>query len=1378
MYAIGDSLGRPGIDRNDSSVTGTSTSLFKHEQDVIDRIRNQIQSEHIGKLASNVYIYDRATGSYLECDIVLVAHSGIYVVELKHWSGHIEVAPYQWKLSHTNEVISPHRNNHRKCQVLKSIYEHEFRTYPTDLWVESVVVLTNPDSVVVGASDPNKLDDVSKHNPTFDSPSQFMRYLRQKRDLPGGSTLDAVQVNTVVDYLVSLQKPKRRVDYTIPGYETVGYLYQTPECIELVARPVNSRTRGLNRFRVFRPPVEATQEEKERFVKIATNTLNAVSDIGEHPSIHKVWRIPSGYGNIIEMSDWSETGTLRDLIYERDGKFGKDEALTICRQIALALHEAHRRNVIHRAVKPENILIMHDVAKLTNFDLSYQVEDHRLTVIPDVSAIRDDGYIAPEVLKGMDIDEGSDYFSLGVIAYQLLTGVKPFTSTREFVAKGGVLDSDEIEMLVEKDTPEATIDAIQRIVIADRRSRMKNGDAIISAFSRDEIEREQGARTTDHNAILQPGAKHDVYTISDFVGAGKDAQVYRAETLESRIVALKMFNREVPKSRIMNEYKVGTAIHCPYVAEYYGIGHWNNDRYFIAQEYVAGKSLREMIDQEQRPDKAMFRAISVCLMEAIEAFHLHEHEGKARPLLHSDIKPENIMLPEKNEAVLIDLGIAGEPRVGVFAGTAGYVPPDSMRGTDMQFSESVDLFALGVTLWEWLFGAKPYQSATIGDTPDMPEYISEEMRQYLLWLQRAVATEGHERFSTIQEMYDAFLECDMESHGITDKVDAERHEEAIHPDDEISSKAVCGTNGKERETEAPELATRNPFVEYLNSLCNSSAANENATAESQIGNEFFERIHVRNPITNYVYDVLFEDKVNVILTGHAGDGKTTIAAEVIQKATGARPMILRQREEIPEVGLVVIKDMSELAGHAQVDTLKAAIDDDSTRYLIISNTGTLINSFRGLRNRGIRVSESELLTALESDRPEYVLDRQFQIINIAKNDSIDTACMVFGRMLEEDNWRECRQCKYAEVCPVSSNVVLIQDSLDTVKARVALMYRRLYEYDIGLTMRQMTGHLAYAITAGLNCEDVHDMSYIGAKSCFPGTMFFNRFFGDDGDKVAPESQQLLPVQRIREADFGTSLDPEFETAAWLGNPTPFPLKGKAEEVFERLFAAPNLKDYCRRRQVRRLGYFVSPINEQSAGRYVCNFLQSPTLMDFLRYSQGGSYISALDERHYRHQILQVLQEHFIGIRLPERNQATRDLYITLNHGENSSRTQMVLATLREDDFKLVLRERYILGDNARSVLCLNYKDGEATMALDLPFLDYVERRYRGEIAEELSAGYVNRLDRFKAEVLAAYGNHPEPIRDSEQHLVLLRIDQACRFRVITILQSDDYLEVM
>ena len=119
--------------------------------------------------------------------------------------------------------------------------------------------------------------------------------------------------------------------------------------------------------------------------------------------------IENEVGDIIEGSEWSETGTLRDLILKNNHLFQVDDALQICCGIAEALKEAHKNNVIHRAVKPENILMLNGMPKLINFDLAYQIEDNRLTVIEDVSKLKDDGYIAPEVVFGQDIDESTTF---------------------------------------------------------------------------------------------------------------------------------------------------------------------------------------------------------------------------------------------------------------------------------------------------------------------------------------------------------------------------------------------------------------------------------------------------------------------------------------------------------------------------------------------------------------------------------------------------------------------------------------------------------------------------------------------------------------------------------------------------------------------------------------------------------------------------------------------------------------------------------------------------------------------------------------------------------------------------------------------------------
>lgn len=76
----------------------------------------------------------------------------------------------------------------------------------------------------------------------------------------------------------------------------------------------------------------------------------------------------------------------------------------------------------------------------------------------------------------------------------------------------------------------------------------------------------------------------------------------------------------------------------------------------------------------------------------------------------------------------------------------------------------------------------------------------------------------------------------------------------------------------------------NTFVGYLNSLQRSSGGNENALAESQACNPFFAHIHVSHPLTNTILNELENSSgKHVILTGHAGDGKSTIALDVLKR---------------------------------------------------------------------------------------------------------------------------------------------------------------------------------------------------------------------------------------------------------------------------------------------------------------------------------------------------------------------------------------------------------------------------------------------------------------------------------------------------------------
>ncbi|HPZ77936.1 MAG TPA: protein kinase [Bacillota bacterium] len=1336
------------------------TSLFTHEQQAIEEIESLLDGSL--RSLSNVNLYDNQTNYYYEYDLIIVGRSGIYVVDLKHWSGVIEIREYQWRRNKNEYRPDPHINNSFKCKILKSLYEHQFVTYPP-IWVESIIVLTNPEATVYNADSPKDAAEAAssgKHNFTFASISDLVSFLRRReRDAP---ILGEEQITAITKYLKRLNMPKQEKQYTVPGYETVEYLSQKPEYIEMLARPTDVKHGGLKRLRVFRF-TQTDKTERERFRKIALNTLNAVEQISDKSYIHKVQRFDTETGDVVEISDWSETGTLRDLISESQGAFSLEDTLSICSKVAHGLAQAHKKSIIHRAVKPENILIENGIPKLMNFDLAFQLEDDHITVLPDSSALKDDGYVAPEVLFGQDIDESTDFFSLGVIVYQMLTGEKPFKSTRQFVADGGKLSYAQIEKLREVGAPDKLIQGLTGILVADRSERTRNVDEFLSAIRPVEPHDEDIP-----NRILNPGEMFDIWEIVEIIGQGKETQIYKARGFKGGTAVLKMFNYGTPTERINREIDIGSKIRSPYVVRYDATPwYWDNKRFCAVMEYVPGESLRETIEQGERPPtREEFEKVTRCLMEGIRALHENRNEdGNLEPIIHGDIKPDNIIITPTGNPVLIDLGLAGPHRIEHYHGTPQYIPPYAIVSSDREFSVKCDLYALGVTLWEWLFGEKPYKNPAVGDKPDIPKN-AHGFEYVLPWLTRAVATEPEEGFSTIQEMWEAFNEAIIGTEEITT-------EEVEH---EIVTPVVQPIHIPVPTPEPEELFEYNSFVAYLNTLTSVSAGNENAVAENQIASKHFHRIHVTNPVTDEIYK-LIKAGHNVILTGNAGDGKTTIAVDVIQRLAGREITHIEPIYSLPKDNLTIVKDMSEIGKKDRALILRDAYEGHGTQYFIVSNTGTLIESFENLESLLDRPFD-DVLDALEASEPRLIAEKRFYLLNIGQLDSIETACQVFKRMLCEENWSPCHLCPIQEDCPISRNVRLLQSQLDLVLQRIYYLYKRLYEYGQRLTMRQMTGHLAYVLTAGLDCTDISNMSFISRRDKMAKTQFFNNFFGDDGDQVNPEATKMAPVRLIRDAEFGEIVVPEFEREVWLKEDQTRFFGGPVSEVYDEL---RNTQSETSRRQIRRFAYFCGNFEGNLENKFITTFLNSPTLLDYLHIAEDESADVQFKLNKLHTQVLHILQEQFMGVRLPESSlKRESDLYITLKPPNNNVHTQMVLASIRKKDFELVVKPRYQCSANdgrSNKVPYLRYistDDVDVELELDLPFLDYVFRRYEGQITHELSGYYGNRLQDFKGKLLKSSGTEP----NVSDKLCLLRIRPDRTFEQLVMTVQEDRLGVV
>src|SRR3984885_2099552 len=123
--------------------------------------------------------------------------------------------------------------------------------------------------------------------------------------------------------------------------------------------------------------------------------------------------------------EYGEGETLKERI-RRNGRLPITEAIAYAIEIARALGLAHAQHIVHRDVKPQNVLIDHEgSAKVTDFGIARTLEEDGLTADGRVLGTTD--YVSPEQALGQDVTGQSDLYSLGVVLYEMLTGEVPFT---------------------------------------------------------------------------------------------------------------------------------------------------------------------------------------------------------------------------------------------------------------------------------------------------------------------------------------------------------------------------------------------------------------------------------------------------------------------------------------------------------------------------------------------------------------------------------------------------------------------------------------------------------------------------------------------------------------------------------------------------------------------------------------------------------------------------------------------------------------------------------------------------------------------------------------------------------------------------------------
>ncbi len=174
-------------------------------------------------------------------------------------------------------------------------------------------------------------------------------------------------------------------------------------------------------IKILRPQFAADEEFVKRFYTEAQHAAKL-----SHPNIvniYDVGREGETYFIVMELVDGATLGEMIE-----DSRLPEAVAIDFAQQICNGLGYAHRQGLLHRDVKPANILITKDdVVKLTDFGIARAVTTQTVTVTQPGLVMGSVYYISPEQAQGHELHESSDLYSLGVVLFQMLTGKLPYT---------------------------------------------------------------------------------------------------------------------------------------------------------------------------------------------------------------------------------------------------------------------------------------------------------------------------------------------------------------------------------------------------------------------------------------------------------------------------------------------------------------------------------------------------------------------------------------------------------------------------------------------------------------------------------------------------------------------------------------------------------------------------------------------------------------------------------------------------------------------------------------------------------------------------------------------------------------------------------------
>ena len=1108
------------------------------ERDAIGALRDALSDHYT--LFHNFEINRRQ--QRFEVDLAVLAPHALYLVDLKGTRGAISVRGGQWDPAGRAPYPSPLLKLRGNARALKGIIQDSDRQARglRDIWVDAVIVLTNPSARLL---DPHGTD-----APDVVALSRAAAFFRDPSRIPDRFSATAQPYYKTIERAILGSSRSSTAPTRYGSWEVEEKLGETDfETQDTLPRDDYQEYRAHNaatgtdhvRLRVYPVDPYSSDDTREAQRQRVSNAYSALTTLPPHPNVlgARDFFHDEPTRAYVLVTDDIAADALGALLQRRDAALTPDRRLSVVRDLLAGLAHAHAHNVVHRAVTSSAVLVGEEgSARLAGFDVARPPGTRDYTVRDLAQRVADEHYQAPEVYQDpAAASPAADVFAAGAVAYHALTGEAPFASATDVYDREGRFPRQPSAVASLADTVDATaLDAWLQSLCAFLPADRPPAAEALAELGRLTAPTTAPAPPPDYRDLPADYALTSHLIVQERLGHGAFATVYRVfyDLADAdRVVKIIDRDRVSQLDRLKKEFQgLSSLPDHPHVVKTHHADSLADGTPYLLLDYVEGQDVRSLIK-----DRALTLAdawdLAAQVADALE--HVHAHG-----LAHADVKPSNILWT-RDGARLIDFNVASSlTDAGHGGGQRRYLPPDV--DLDAPASRDVkvdrDVFALGCTLFEAVTGRFPFPEGTPRTAAPDPRSVpgsadlTDEVADLLA---RAVAPRRDRRFDSARDLARALR-------AITPR----RRERLAPPPSGVAFRA--------------KSATGNPFVAYLRTLYSQTAHTNAGTRgldPDAVG------LYVPTLLDRELASAALDGSLRlVVITGNAGDGKTAFLQRLEARAQDEGAI----RTPRPDGNGAVL----QLGGRTLVTNYDGSQDEgdkanaDVLRDFLAPFEGDDPDAWPTDRTHLIAINEGRLVDFLETEGERYpalrpLLERGaghepqqgVAVVNLnlrsvtasAAPDEPSIFASLIGRFSNPDLWAACSGCPVADRCYARHNAATFADPVvgPHVVERLETLYRlTTLRGRLHVTLRDLGSALAFTLTSDRDCPEMQALYAAGDRDAILDGDYTNAWMGGtDGT-----ADRLLSL--LREADVGTGSDPA------LDRRLDFEPTGRAADLFE------------------------------------------------------------------------------------------------------------------------------------------------------------------------------------------------------------------------------------